>query len=293
MAFLWVHLETDRATGALRFQDREHFGPGTVPIGLSTPLWLPCRIHGGYEAIDTVSIADANISRAAWTLLVLGQVLLAAANRRCDAFLRELNSLRVAFCEGLLSIPLAEVGARMHEALIDAVGVVMSFEQAVRALAEALIPPVIADATARGRRALPLREVRRNSDLVVGADGTPSPPGVPAWQLPHRGRAIWSWCDLHGRWHCQLKASFPSARAEAAYRDLAAMAIWRRSGSCDEYRVRKNIYVCAQRAVGPSLPERPELTMLWYRQWACALNAALQPVQELTTATLEATAGAR
>jgi hypothetical protein len=71
------------------------------------------------------------------------------------------------------------------------------------------------------------------------------------------------------------------------------MAIWRRSGSCDEYRARKNIYVCAQRAAGPSFPERPELTMLWYRQWASALDVALQPVPQLTTATLGTTAGIR
>jgi hypothetical protein len=56
--------------------------------------------------------------------------------------------------------------------------------------------------------------------------------------------------------------------------------------------MRQNTYAYAQRAIGPSLPERAELTMLWYRQWARALVKALQRGVCLAAAALEEAAGA-
>lgn len=288
MARLYVSLKTDPATGTLRFQDHDVFGQGVriVPIGLSTPLRLPCPLHGGWEVVDTVGIGGGDLSGAAGTLLILGHVLLSAANRRCDTFLAELNALRVAFCEGLVGIPLAESGLRMYEVFIDAVGAVLPFEHAVAALADSRLPAVVADANPRSRRAVADREERPVSDLVVGADGTPLPPGVPAWHLPHRGRGVWSWCEQHQRWHCQAKASWPSRAAEITYAELTSVAVWRHSGSCDEYRIRKESF---RQASGPPTlyaAERPELTMLWYRAWARALRAALRPARDLAAAML-------
>jgi hypothetical protein len=287
---LYVPLSVDRGNGTVHLDPRSQ---GWFELGAAAPAPLPCSVHGGYEQAQTVFLGD-RAGRAAWELLRLGQILVAASTTNCQAFDAGLRTLEAAFSRRALAAPLGAAPVALPAALIDAVGEICPFVEAVAALAGMTPPAVVAGDSPRDRRVLAGRGGREDAALVVGADGELLPPGVrPRW-LPHRGHAIWAWCEEHGRWHCRLKVPFPSARAETTYYAVAAVAIARICGSCDEYLMRRRVL---NRSLA-SLTEareavRPELVQLWYRQWARALVEALQPDIHLAAAALEAAAGMR
>jgi hypothetical protein len=204
-----------------------------------------------------------------------------------------MRALEKEFVRRAVRAPLGAAPVALSAALVDAVGRIHPFAEAVTALAGMTPPAVAAGDSRRDRRVLAGREAREDAALVVGADGEPLPPGVhPRW-LPHRGRAIWAWCEEHARWHCLLKASFPSATGETTYYAVAAVAIAGTCASCDEYLVRRRVLNYSLTSLAQARAAvRPELVQLWYRQWARALLQALQPDVRLAAAALEAAAGA-
>jgi len=112
---LYVRLTVDRGNGTVQLDPRAE---EWFELGAAAPAPLPCSVHGCYEPAQTVFLGD-HAGRAAWELLRLGQILLAASTTTCEAFDAGLRTLEVAFARRALAAPLGAMAGALPAALID------------------------------------------------------------------------------------------------------------------------------------------------------------------------------
>lgn len=221
-------LYLDPASGTL--DDRP--GPGLLQlstgftVGVSAPVVFPCRLHGRYEAHETI-VALGMRGRGATGPLAFAKALLAASAGTCRGYRQWVRGL-----EGDLTAIVRRGGgpntpARSWSAYIAAINRRVAFNSALHNLAALRVPETPAASPVRSMALDPRSGVIRT---VAGLN-------IPAgWQLlPRDGAWLIAPCEAHGVELFDALGHLGPADHSALQEDLAVALAAEGAQTCDEY----------------------------------------------------------